>query len=411
MSTLTSPQYVLDPTGRLPANLIPNELQALTGVAGRDYSFILPLAGPFFAESMQVNLKTIDGTTRLLTEGVDYYLTHFFLGATRAIGKTIYASITFLNNSLRGTLILRYQALGGEWSVDPAAAALILADQTHNPREKTWEQVSGKPNIFPVIDHEWNLIDMVGMSQVKNSLDAIVDALTASATSAMTQHIQAVGNAHHLTASDIGAVSHAELTAAVQAAIQQSGTGTDSIQEGTTNKWFTVDRVLQSNLVGYTPGNAEALSEQDTVLGAFRKVMALIVQAQQQIAKCATMERPQFSGLGSQNLIKLDLLTSPLSVDISKAEAFQINVKASGAIAFNTGFVGDMTGKVVEFSVTTINDSTGNAYAIAWPSNVKWVDGTPPPRTTTANAKDYWYFVSEDNCTTWTGSLSNANPR
>jgi hypothetical protein len=104
-------------------------------------------------------------------------------------------------------------------------------------------------------------------------------------------------------------------------------------------------------------------------------------------------------------------MTGTISLDISQAEAFKVTVAGNGSISFNTGNVGNMAGKVVEFAVTTVNDTSGNAYAIAWPANVKWVDGAPPPRTTAAGAKDLWYFVSDDNMVTWTGSMSNQNPR
>lgn len=411
MSTLTSPQYAFDPTGRLPANLIPGELQALTGVASRDFYVIVPACTPFFAESVVLSFKNTQGDIRPLVEGVDFYFTHFFLGATRACGKPIYGSITFLNTTLRGTLTLSYQTIGGEWTVDSAKIAEILADEVHNPRTTTWEQVSGVPTIFPVIDHEWNLVDLVGMKEVQTSLDAITDALLAAATSAMTIHINTVGNAHHLTAGDIGAVTEIQMNAAIQSAVQDGQGNTDHVAEGTTNKYFAEARVLATVLAGYTVGTNVVLSEQDNVLAAFRKLQGQLTAVGTALANKASLNRPAFTGLSSSSLVKLTMTGVPLSIDISTSGDFQVNVTGSGAIGFNTANVGDMTNKVVEFSITTINDGTAGAYALAWPSNVHWVDGTPPPRSTSPNAVDLWYFVSIDNMATWTGSLSNANPR
>ncbi len=360
---------------------------------------------------MQIIYKTIQGDISPLVEGVDYYFTHYFLGATRSCGKAIYGSITFLNTSLRGTATLQYQTLGGEWTVNSTQIAEILADQINNPRTTTWEQVSGKPDIFPVIDHVWDLIDMVGMSDVKDSIDRLIDAILTAASSDMTAHINdVISNPHHVTAAQIGAVTQIQLNAAVLAAIQQNANSTDGLAEGVNNKFFTQARVLSTILTGFVPGTNAVLSDQDTLFIAFQKLQAQLAAANVLIVARATSDRPAFTGLGSQNLIKLIKTATALSIDISQAEAFQVSITGSGAIGFNTANVGNMTNKVVEFAITTVNDATANAYAISWPSNVKWVDGTPPPRTTAANAKDYWYFTSEDNMVTWAGSLSNANP-
>lgn len=411
-TALTSPQYPFDPTGIKASNLVKGELQPLSGVGDRDYYTVIPNAAPFYADSFTCSLKDLQGRTIPLVEGVDYYLTHFFMGASRATAKPVYGSLTFLNTSLKGTLILNpYQCVGGDWMVDSNKIAEILANQAFNPREISWEQVAGYPTIFPPVPHEWNLIDMVGQSDMLAALDRICDAILQKASDAVTQHINDMsGHAHGITPASIGAVSQAQLAAAVKQAVDSATGTTDKVAEGTTNKYFTEARVLATKLAGYAVAQTvQNLSEQDTVLQAFVKLQANLIDVRALIAKKADSNRPQFTGLGSQNLQRYTM-TGTFAMDLSLAEAFQIKVQGNGSIGFDTSRVGDMTDKVVEFSVTTINDSTGNAYAIAWPSNVKWVDGVMPPRTTTANARDSWYFWSEDNCTTWTGSLSNKNP-
>jgi hypothetical protein len=411
MSIITSPQYPFDPTGQAVTNRITGELQPLTGGNDSNFLFLIPAATPFFGDSMSLNFKSLQGDIRPLVLGIDFYLSHYFLGASRACGKPVYGSVTLLNTELRGTVIFNpYQCLGGEWSVDSNTIATILADQAHNPRTTTWDQVAGYPNVFPPIPHEWDLKDMVGMSSVLEAINRVVDAILTQASSAMTQHINAQGNVHHLTAADIGAATIDQVNLAVQAAIESIDRSTDDFPEGEINKYFTEARVLATKLLGFTPIAPENIAETDTVLVAFMKLQALSLQLTDLLSKKANMNRPQFTGLGSQGLVKIPM-NGTISVDLSQSEAFQLLVSASGAIGFDTRQVGDMTNRVVEFSITTINDNTGNAYAVAWPSNVKWVDGVPPPRSTGAAAKDLWYFVSEDNMLTWQGSLSNKDPR
>jgi hypothetical protein len=174
--------YGLDPTGTLPANLITGEQQVLTGANNQNFYFIVPKASPFFASSLSISFKGVDNQIRTLVEGIDYYLGFEFIGATRSCGKPVYGGICWLDLSLTGTITLKYQTLGGEWTVDTSAINQVLSDTLRNPRTATWEQVFNVPKLFPPIDHAWDLVDMVGMKEVVTSLDGIKQAITSSST-------------------------------------------------------------------------------------------------------------------------------------------------------------------------------------------------------------------------------------
>jgi hypothetical protein len=410
MTTLANLTYAFDPTGQLSANRITGELQALTG-AGAAYTFVIPRLAPFFGESISLSFKDLQGNIRPMVLGVDYYLSHTFIGASRACSKPVYGSITILNTELVGTLIFApYQIVGGEWALDAATITAILADQIHNPRTTSWDMVAGYPSIFPPTPHAWNLQDMVGMSAIVAALNQITDAILTQASSTLTTHVNDHNNPHGVTADQIGAMTSGQVAMAIQSALVGVASNTDKVPEGDVNKYFTEARVLATRLANLQTLTAQNLAEGDTVLTALEKLQGQCQALLDALGKKANSARPAFSGLGSQNTVAIDMTTT-LAIDISLSEAFIVNIKGNGAIGFNTNSVGDMTGRLVEFAVTTVNDNSGNSYAIAWPSNVKWVDGAPPPRSTAAGAKDIWYFVSDDNMVTWTGSLSNANPR
>jgi len=411
MSTITSPQYPFDPTGQAATNRVVGELQPLLGGSDENFIFLIPKATPFFAESMTLNFKSLQGDIRPLVEGVDFYFSHHFIGASKACQKPVKGSITMLNNELRGTVIFNpYQTLGGEWTVDANKTAEILADKVYNPRTTSWDQVAGYPDIFPPVPHEWNLKDMVGMSSVLAALNRMVDAILTQASSAMTQHINQQGNAHNLTAVDLGVPTVEQMELYVEQALLNLTRTTDNVPEGEINKYFTESRALAAKLTSLTEVEPENLSETDSVLSALCKLQALHKALIAVVNQKANMDRPKFTGLGSQNLVKIPM-NGTIAIDISQAGAYQVTVSANGAIGFDIRNVGDMAGQVVEFSVSTINANVPTAFAIAWPSNVKWVDGVTPARTTAAGAKDVWYFWSEDNMATWTGSLSNKNTR
>lgn len=198
-----------DPTGTLASNFIPNETHTLQPMDWKEERFIVPRVGPYFASSLVVS--TSDSTIPLV-EGVDYLLTHHFLDASRATGKPIYGSITFLDVSVGVTVILNYQSLGGEYVInDPALLERILTD-TSNPRITTWEYVAEVPAQFPVIDHEFDLVDLVGMSDIKASLSDLSETISNRPNPILTllTHIENRDNPHGVTKThvDLGNVQN-----------------------------------------------------------------------------------------------------------------------------------------------------------------------------------------------------------
>jgi hypothetical protein len=169
--------YQFDPTGTLPANRITGEQHIITVVSGRNYHFIVPTYAPFFADGCTVSYRDIDNNIRFLVEGIDFYFCFQFIAASRSCAKPIYGGISFLNLELAGVVTLVYQTVGGTWTLDPVQINEILSDTTRNPRVTSWEHVASVPALFPVVDHEWNLTDLVGMSDVVQSVDEVALAI------------------------------------------------------------------------------------------------------------------------------------------------------------------------------------------------------------------------------------------
>jgi hypothetical protein len=174
--TMTAP-YQFDPTGTLLANRITGEQHIITAVSDRNYHFIVPTFAPFFTEGCTVSYRDVDNNVRYLVEGIDFLFCFQFIAASRSCAKPIYGGISFLNLQLAGVVTLVYQTVGGEWTLDPVQINQILSDMTRNPRFTSWEQVAQVPTLFPVVDHEWNLTDLVGMSEVVQSVDDIALAI------------------------------------------------------------------------------------------------------------------------------------------------------------------------------------------------------------------------------------------
>jgi hypothetical protein len=176
---LLNPPYPFDPTGRLLSNKISGEQQILTAANYRDYNFIVPAFAPFFQHDLVVSFRDINNNVRLLIDGIDFYCTHNFIAASRACADPIFGSISMLDLQLNGVVTIQYQTLGGIWTQDETKIAELAADRLNNPRVTAWDMVAEMPTAFPPIDHEWDLVDMVGMTDVRDKIEDIGLAIAA----------------------------------------------------------------------------------------------------------------------------------------------------------------------------------------------------------------------------------------
>lgn len=199
--------YPFDPTGTLSSNRITGELQIISPPNWSDFYFIVPLAAPFFRESLVVTYTPNGGPATIpLVEGQHYSATHRFHDASLATAHPIYGSLTFMDKTLAGVISLTYQTIGGEWTVMQEVITEILSNKLSNPRITTWEEVAELPHEFPIIDHPWDLVDMVGASDIVTAIYGIRDAIAdgSGGSSALALHIADTDNPHGTDKNDVG---------------------------------------------------------------------------------------------------------------------------------------------------------------------------------------------------------------
>lgn len=202
---MTTVTYPFDPTGVNPLNRINNEQHVLTSLNDTQlYQTVIPAAAPFFADNAVISFRNPDSSIRVLTEGVDYYFTNKFISASKATAKPVYGSITFLDKDITGVLRLGYQTVGGVWTLDDTEIATILANMVNNPRTTAWEQIAELPMSFPVIDHEWDLVDMVGATEMVEAIYGVRDAVLASSAGGIGAHVADKNNPHETNKAQVG---------------------------------------------------------------------------------------------------------------------------------------------------------------------------------------------------------------
>ncbi len=203
MSTLEFEYYPFDPTGTATTNTIKKEPMVLTASNYRDYHYVIPRFAPFFDATLVVRIRQ-NGATRVLQPGRDYYVAHKFRDASLACAKDIFGSISFVDTNLAGTLELDYQTIGGKWNITEEVIAAILAEEARNPRIITWETIVNPPWRFPIIDHEWDLVDLTGMKDVKEAVDAVTEAIFAAKGDVSENHVARRDNPHVVTKFQVG---------------------------------------------------------------------------------------------------------------------------------------------------------------------------------------------------------------
>lgn len=195
--------YPFDATGILQSNRILDEQHSVTENNFRNYYFIVPKFAPFFADNITV-VHSYLGNVRQLVENVDYYCALMFVGATRAIGKPIYGAITLNNLGTSGVVSISYNTIGGTWNVDHLFVIEQIAEKAYNPRTVAWEHVVDTPTVFPPIPHAWELVDLVGQTEVVAALGDIEAAILKNATDEWINHSADHDNPHSVTKAQIG---------------------------------------------------------------------------------------------------------------------------------------------------------------------------------------------------------------
>ena len=196
--------YPFDPSGTSPVNRISNEQQVITAQNFRDYHYVIPQFAPFFEDNFTIRLQYPSGATRNLVYGVDYYFSNQFLDASKACAKPIYGSISFLDTDTAGILSISYNTVGGMWNITTSEITRILAEEMRNPRTTTWEQITNLPQRFPVVDHEWDLVDMVGAKDIVSALGDIRTAVLTANGGGLGDHLTDYSNPHRVTKAQVG---------------------------------------------------------------------------------------------------------------------------------------------------------------------------------------------------------------
>lgn len=224
--------YPFDATGILQTNRILDEQHAVTENNFRNYYFIVPKFSPFFADNISI-VHSFQGVNRQLVENVDYYCALMFIGATRATGKPVYGAITLNNLNTSGIISITYNTIGGNWNVDQQYIIEQIAEKAYNPRTASWEQIVGTPETFPPIPHQWELVDLVGLTDVVDRLSLIEQAILLASQTQSSVHLTNFNNPHFVTKTQLGLSNVGNWKLATQTEVLDGASNTTLITPST----------------------------------------------------------------------------------------------------------------------------------------------------------------------------------
>ena len=197
--------YAVDYYCSNPDNLISGEEHTITAANNASYHYIIPQFAPYYPESLIVQHRPngSNSYTRLMP-GTHYNTALPYIGLTLASKKNVYGAISFVDLQLEGTILITYQTVGGNYTLDLNQLTEIVANIVYNPRITSWDSISNAPSTFPPMLHTWTPADMVGEGDILQVLSDIRDALLAPTSQTLQTHLSDINNPHKLTKFQIG---------------------------------------------------------------------------------------------------------------------------------------------------------------------------------------------------------------
>lgn len=167
--------YALDTTGHSLQNLIIGESAAVSKAAANPYNTLIPVNGPFFADSMYIKYTSNAGASRILQAGVDYKVGYIFQAATTQCNYLVGGCVYFTDLTLVGTVVYKCQTLGGTYSPGTGNAANIHNLEFRDPETTTWEQVNTARSlalgVFPTVTVPYLETNSAEFKRITDALD------------------------------------------------------------------------------------------------------------------------------------------------------------------------------------------------------------------------------------------------
>ena len=159
-------KYPLDPTGVSPNNLVQGEVCTLVT---RPVRSIAPMYGAFYEESMVVT----DLDTGIALDNTQWYAGELYDVPTAKYGKAVYALVIIIDQSVSNNVSIKYQAVGGEYSICDTAIRNLMNTLDLVTRPASWPDIIHKPAEYPPSQHLHDAGDIYGFEYIVHAIDRV----------------------------------------------------------------------------------------------------------------------------------------------------------------------------------------------------------------------------------------------
>lgn len=167
-------KYPFDPTAVASTNAVSGEIITLDTVSNQ---IIVPTYTPFYAQGF--SLAPVGGNP--LVPGDDYKLVYLYQEATMDTGHEVVTAIALLNDNLTvDELVLSYQTVGERYASEAAAIHEVLTTLNVSDLTVHWDDIKNKKEEYPPEDHKHSGYDLVGLSELVESIGNVKDAIDIS---------------------------------------------------------------------------------------------------------------------------------------------------------------------------------------------------------------------------------------
>lgn len=167
----TAPRFNVDLTGTNVNNRIVDEPHTLPD---KLYRSIAPIYGPYYTESLVV----VDtAASQTLIRDVHYKCLDVVGIPTAQSGKEICTIIVIIAQSVSSSVVLNYQALGGNYERTHEAIKLLIDNLLTDTRPVYWPSILNRPDGFEPSHHLHNVGDVYGFEYMTAELERLKTAI------------------------------------------------------------------------------------------------------------------------------------------------------------------------------------------------------------------------------------------